>query len=221
MLLVLQTPAWQQAATAAAATADNVVRVHQFWPSPESVLRDLRSKDEALHLKALERAGVPEAIRVRPSGPATPDQVELRYAALGEDDTQQAILIVQVLDIVVAVVAVPKRGAWERIGLIDCWCKYENEPMDEFVKVVRAHDSKYELVGRNSSGGTGVYSQIETHYRVYRGELKPVLSFLSSYVLFPQGAAQPSFKIQGSWFIGDTLVTGEGGYIDNADLDLI
>jgi hypothetical protein len=77
------------------------------WPSPESLEKDLRSKDEAVRLRALRLVGFSEQqahvaiwTQTQPTklvGEAVvaPDLVELQYAALGEDSTQQAILAVQ------------------------------------------------------------------------------------------------------------------------------
>jgi hypothetical protein len=62
-----------------------VSREHVNWPSPESLVRDLRSHDEGVRMKALSLIGVPEA-NARPllTGKViVAEQVELRYAALG------------------------------------------------------------------------------------------------------------------------------------------
>lgn len=38
---------------------------HKIWPSPESIVRDLRSSNADARAKALASVGVPEALRVR------------------------------------------------------------------------------------------------------------------------------------------------------------
>ena len=69
---------------------------HSRWPSPESVARDLRSSNEEIRRNALVAAGAPEALiqverNYEAQGRHMPRQVELRYAALGADNTQQAL----------------------------------------------------------------------------------------------------------------------------------
>src|ERR1700722_10764844 len=63
-------------------------------PNPETVLRGLRSQDDDARLKALRLVGLTEE-QARPfdgSGPVVkPSQMELRYAAIGDDATLQAI----------------------------------------------------------------------------------------------------------------------------------
>jgi hypothetical protein len=111
-----------------------VVSEHGEWPSPEAVVRDLRSPDVNIRLKALALAGVSEGLRHRAvystsGSPATmigyevvrPTQVALRYAALGTDEAQQAILAVQVGQYGFATVATQKGNAWERVASAACW----------------------------------------------------------------------------------------------------
>ncbi len=84
----------------------SVLREHVPWPSPENVVRDLRSSDDEARLKALLLLGLSDGqahildwsdttpARVIDRHVAMPDQVQLTYAALGEDDTRQAIVAV-------------------------------------------------------------------------------------------------------------------------------
>ena len=86
----------------------DVSREHVAWPSPESLVSDLHSKDGAVRLSALhllglsdERAHMTIWSQTSPSkaiGEAvvTPDQIELQYASLGEDSTQHAVLALQI-----------------------------------------------------------------------------------------------------------------------------
>lgn len=110
---------------------------HAAWPSPESIVRDLRSPSEDVRLKALEAVRVPKALmhramyssnpdgtpKVNGSVAIRPEQIELRYAALGSDETQQAVVAVQVSQYAYAAVATPKGNGWERIAQFSCWCK--------------------------------------------------------------------------------------------------
>lgn len=152
---------------------------HSTWASPESIVRDLRSDDEGSRAKALRLFGYPEA---QMQDVPKPDQIELRYAALGDDATLQAIVAITVNGVMeYAAVALPKAKAWERIGTFFCWCKYQSSPL-QFVDVRLASQSTRvwsELVLRPSGGGTGAYDREEMHFRVHNGALRKVLSFVS------------------------------------------
>lgn len=60
------------------------------WPSPESLLENLRVKDYATRDKALSLVGVPQTTEGASFDP--PQETELRYAELGMDGTQQVII---------------------------------------------------------------------------------------------------------------------------------
>ena len=94
---------------------------HAAWPAPESIVRDLRSSNEDLRLKAMAAVSVPEGLRRA----SRPEQIELRYAALGSDETQQAVIAVQMSQYGYAAVATPKGNGWQRIAQFNCWCKYD------------------------------------------------------------------------------------------------
>jgi hypothetical protein len=149
------------------------------WPNPETVLRDLRSPDDNTRLNALHLVGLTDE-QARPfdgSGSVVhPRQMELRYAAIGDDATLQAILAAQIDEgsLAFAAVAVPRSRGWERIGAFNCWCKYDNNPLQEFVSVRGS-----ELVLRASGGGTGLYVQQEVHFRIHGNRPRKVISFES------------------------------------------
>ncbi len=128
----------------------------------------------------------------------------MRYAALGSDETQQAVVAVQVSQYAYAAVATPKGNGWERIAQFSCWCKYDMDHfMDEFVRLIRAPEpnvERFELVLRASGGGSGLYRQDEVHFRLFRGEMKAVLSFESRLVNYHLGIPKPYLEIQRRWF---------------------
>lgn len=195
-----------------------MVREHAAWPTPESIVRDLRSSDEDVRLKALALVGVTGPLQRKPiyskpnagalvvsnSEVVRPEQIELRYAALGSDETQQAILAVQVGQYGFAAVASPRGNAWERVAAFNCWCKYDmSRFLDEFVSITRAPENnaeRFELVIRASGGGSGLYNQDEAHFRFHRGEMKPVLHFIARYVTLHLGIAKPYLEIDRRWF---------------------
>ena len=227
-----------------AATADldylYVSRQHAQWPSPESLATDLRSKDQGARLKALRLLGFTEQqahVKIwTPTQPAkvageavvTPDQIELAYAALGEDASQQAILAVQTsqAQITFAAVAVPTPQGWERVATFECWCKYEmylgQDALAEFVQLRPAPEpgpaspEHFELILRASGGGTGIYTQDEGHFRLYHGELRRVMSFVSRHLSCPPTPC----RLEKRWFyttgfgnvMGGVLVEGRSTY---------
>jgi hypothetical protein len=218
-----------------------VSRDRTSWPTPELLVKGLRSRDDKVRLQALRLLGFAEQekhttlwVQTSPAkviGQAvvTPDQIELEYAALGEDATQQAILAVQASQkqLTFAAVAVPKPHGWERIAAFSCWCKYEmnsaHGALAESVQVRPAPEPSpstpehFELILRASGGGTGIYTQNEGHFRIRDNELRDVLSFVSR-----RRSCAPSepCKIERRWFyttafgnvVGGVLVEGRGSY---------
>jgi hypothetical protein len=210
----------------------SVTREHIKWPSPASVIRDLRSPDEGVRFNALLLLGVPDKLArislwssttpsvVTGSEVVKPEQIELRYAALGSDETQQAIVAVQIVgSYAFAAVATPKGNGWERIAALNCWCKYDADGVtDTFVSLALAPDfrgaghQRFELIVRASGGGSGIYGQDEAHFRLYRGELKSVMSFVSRVQSTSQGHPPPfSLRIERRWFNSSVLVNVSNG----------
>src|SRR5260370_36028359 len=64
---------------------------HAAWPAPESIVRDLRSSNEDVRLKAMAAVRVPEGLK----RVTRPEPIELRSAALRSYDTQQALVAIQ------------------------------------------------------------------------------------------------------------------------------
>lgn len=196
-------------------------RNHVPWPSPETVLNDLRSTNDEARLNALKLAGLTGQQAHEPiwssgqDSPAkiigeaviTPGRTELTYAALGADASQQAILAFEVrsLQSTYAAVAVQKGKRWERVAATNCWCKYDMRPgqdmLHELVSLRPAAEppdldpQHYELV-HSSGGGTGVYTQTETHFRMRQNELRNVISFVSTY-----RNGYPTVSLERRWFM--------------------
>ena len=86
--------------------------------------------------------------------------------------------------------------------------------LDEFVSLrpaaeppreIRQH---YELVVRSSGGGTGIYTEVEDHYRIFYNELRNVLQFVSRhYGSYPTGP-RPSTTPETRWFTTDPMANG-------------
>jgi hypothetical protein len=214
---------------------------HAEWPTPELLVENLRSKDDKVRLRALHLLGFTDQeahdaiwaqtspTRVIGQAVVTPDKIELKYAVLGEDATQQAILAVQASQkqLTFAAVAVPKPQGWERVAVFDCWCKYEmylgQDALAESVQVRPAPEpvpripEHFELILRASGGGTGIYTQNEGHFRIRHDELRDVMSFVSRQLSCPP--TEPC-KIEKRWFyttgfgnvMGGVLVEGRGSY---------
>lgn len=178
-----------------------VTHEHVPWPTPESLVAQLRSVDSATRLQALRLLGLTDTQAHRPvwsqSSPATvtghvvivPDQIQLAYAALNTDSAQQAVVSVQVEQMDYVAVGVVTMKGWKRVAVSSCWCKYEmhagENSLEQFVQLVPVYDNsfaqpqRYELVLRASGGGTGIYVQDEAHFRYLDGKLRRVLAFSS------------------------------------------
>jgi hypothetical protein len=200
------------------------------------MVRDLRSQNDDVRFKALLLLGVPEKLARIPvwshatpsvvtgSEVVKPEQIELRYAALGSDETQQAIVVAQVVGVsAYAAVAASKANGWERIATFDCWCKYDaQDVLDTFVSLIRAPDpialpsvGRFELVLRASGGGTGIYTQDEVHFRLYRGEMKAVMSFVSRVQATLVGNPPPwKLTVERRWFCPSLPVNLPDGRTD-------
>jgi hypothetical protein len=173
---------------------------HIEWPTPDLLVKGLRADDPQNRLRALVLIGASK----QPSAGIveTPSEIELRFAALGSDQKQQAILAVHIDPMVFGAVAVQENGVWHRIASFSCWCKYESgDLIGNFVKVESGPDSGSELVLRASGGGTGVYSRDEARFRYYRGELHLVFSFINQFRECNPTAPGPyKCQVERRWF---------------------
>lgn len=149
---------------------------HAAWPTPESLVADLRSLDQQTRFAALAALGITDDEAKN----RTPNEVLLRYASIGTTDEKQAVIAVWMPsgDMLFGAVAARKGHAWQRIANFSCWCKYEGgDLLGDFVKVKSSPDDYFELIVHASGGGTGLYARDEVHFRYYEGELRPVFSF--------------------------------------------
>lgn len=216
----------------------NVIEEHVSWPAPETIVNDLLSSDDATRLKAMRLLGLDdrqahwhERFQVSPSGPVTervvvraPDQVQLTYAALGRDKTQQAIIAISSLGTMYAAVAMPESKGWMRIATIDCGCRYNAGDLSDFAQIrpsISESEERFELVMRSSDGGSGILVQEETHFRADRGKLHGVMSFVGRTRNCQVGTCtlekrwfQPT--LDGMW----VLVAGHGKFAENQAGDL-
>ena len=212
-----------QTTKSAVESIDNTVidREHAIWLSPESVLNDLRSPNDETRLKALKLSGLSDqeahhavwsqandgTSKIVGQAVATPKRTQLMYAAIGEDANQQAVIAFDDgSQSVFAAIALQKGSTWERIAALSCWCKYDmqadQDAVAEFVSLhpaleVEPPDKQVhqELVVHSSGGGSGVYSQTETHFRVYHNQLRNVISFTSAY-----RNGTPTVTLERRWF---------------------
>lgn len=163
-----------------------VNRTHAAWTSPESLVRDLQSQDKTMRLKALRLVGIDANEEL--FADAGPNEIELRYAFLGEGRSKQAIVLVEASSYAYAAVAVPSLNAWDRIAVFECWCKYEGSTLlDDFVRVEYTYHGIPDLVLRASGGGTDLYEQTEARFALQGGEQREVLSFISRRRTCPIG----------------------------------
>ena len=186
--------------------------------SPESLVRDLRSQEKAVRLKALQLVGADASAEI--FADAGPDEIELRYASLGEGRTNQAIVMIEAVSYAYAAVAVPLPNSWERIAVFECWCKYENTLLDDFVRVEYTQHRFPDLVIRASGGGTGIYEQTEARFALQGKELKDVLSFTNRRRECPVGTGICLYEHR--WFRSGQLVEAKARFESglNTDWDL-
>jgi hypothetical protein len=217
-----------------------VHREHVTWPFPEYLLNNLRSSNDQIRLDALKLAGLTdeqahEAVwssghdspaKIISQNVVTPDRTELMYAALSEGASEQAIIAFEVrsLQSTYAAVAVQKGKGWERIAAMTCWCKYDMNPdqdmLAEFVSLRPGAESPlgkpqhYELVVHSSGGGTGIYTQYEAHFRVFRNELGNSLQFVRRFRSnIPTGPTPASVLLERRWFTMAPIANGVWGGI--------
>jgi hypothetical protein len=191
-------------------------RAHAAWTSPESLVRDLRSQDTAVRLKALQLVGI-DASRDFIAD-AVPDEIELRYASLEGGRSKQAIVLVEASSYAYASVAVPSASGWERIAVFECWCKYEGSTLlDDFVRVEYTDHFIPDLVLRASGGGTGLYEQTEARFALKGGELRKVLSFISRRRDCPVGTSACLYEHR--WFTSGQLAAAKAKFDSELNLD--
>lgn len=188
---------------------------HAAWTSPESVVRDLRSQDKAVRLKALQLVGIAENRDL--FADAGLAEMELRYASLAGGHPKQAIVLVESASYAYAAVAVPSANAWERIGVFECWCKYENTLLDDFVRIDYTDHGISDLVVRASGGGTGLYEQTEARFALQGDELRKVLSFASRRRDCPVGTDGCFYAHR--WFTSGQLVEATAKFNRELNLD--
>lgn len=180
------------------------------WPSPESIAGDLRSDNNETRFKALGLLGLPaESARQQGKWVPMPDEIELRYVALGEDKTLDAFVAVAInSDMTFAAVAVPRDKGWVRVGAFQCWCKYSRNLLEEFIAVrstIEPNKIWPELVIHASGGGTGAYEQQEIHFRVHQDGLRRVLAFENRSYECPPIAANNCDTAE-RWLLDNVLV---------------
>jgi hypothetical protein len=199
-------------------------RDHVKWPSPESLVKNLRSRNEDLRSEAFLLLGTPgqgDTEVTDTSGIS--DQVQLRYAALGADNAEHAIVAVSVGNRLYGAVAAQTNGSWTRIANFSCWCKYESgDLLGEFIQVKDGPVRGSELVLRASGGGTGIYEQTEAHFRYHRGELRLVFSFVSRRrTCDPTAPGPPTCQIERRWFYPQNFDSIPGGVLVETRLSFL
>jgi hypothetical protein len=126
--LLAATPASSAGVPAPAADVDLGALTMNYsnvpWPSPESLLENLRAKDYETRDRALSLVGVPQTAEAASFDP--PQETELRYADLGVDGTQQVIIGVRRDPMLYGAVAAQVGSRWHRIAAFSCWCKGVN-----------------------------------------------------------------------------------------------
>jgi len=194
------------------------------WPSPESLVRNLRSQNEDRRSEAFLLLGTPTQADTKVTDTSDIfDQVQLRYGTLGADNAEHAVVAVSVGNRLYGAVAAQTNGSWTRIANFSCWCKYESgDLLGEFIQVKDGPVGGSELVLRASGGGTGIYEQTEAHFRYHRGELRLVFSFVSRRRTCDPTAPGPyACQIERRWFYPQNFDAIPGGVLVETHLSLL
>ncbi|HEX4068153.1 MAG TPA: hypothetical protein VHZ09_19190 [Acidobacteriaceae bacterium] len=177
------------------------------WPSPELLLRDIQADSESARLSALLLLGADHEDLYEPlhgkngdrEEVATPWQSELLFASLGDNATTDAIVGIQIRNLVIAAVAVPRAGGWERIAAFKCLCPSNNtddsygtnngnnllQNTVEVGRYVSRGFERHELivsaiefpVRGDQVVSFSDYTQHEAHFGVYAGKLRRTIAF--------------------------------------------
>lgn len=185
-------------------------RTRVTWSSPESLVRDLRSNDDQIVLRATHLLGVDEKF-------FAPDDIELRYVEFGPGRLKYAIILTSGLNEAFAAIAAPKGETWERFTVIGCFCQYGGEQLDHFARVDFSGvpgDLAKDLIIMARAGGTGIVVDTEVHFRLRGENLQPVFSFVSrkdAHVFGPGGGSLHERR----WFEDGQLVEETATVKDN------
>jgi hypothetical protein len=171
------------------------------WQSPEAILTALQSKQDETRLAAFGLLGAEghDAYDLMHTKEmdfevvADPYQSELRYAALGDDGVQDAIVAVRVRNRILVAVAVPKNAGWERVAAFRyvCWADLranDRDLLDSVIAIGRYGNDGFErneLILRPitrlaaSRGITPLSTQLqhEVHFQLFAGGLRRTLLF--------------------------------------------
>jgi hypothetical protein len=174
---------------------------HVRWPAPESLVKNLYSDDDQTRLHAIVQ--ITASKEPLSQYFQTPSEVELRYAALGTSQVQQAIVAIAFGPYLFGAVGAKENGVWTRISSFSCWCKYERgDLLANFVQVEDGPGGGSELVLHANGGGTGIYTQHEARFRYYHGELHLVIAFMSRYQTCNPTLPGPyTCELEQRWFL--------------------
>jgi hypothetical protein len=171
------------------------------WLSPESVIRDLRSRDKAVRQNAMHLVGVNQDF---------PNEVDLRYTTFSYDQQAVAVVSIEHSSFQYAAIAILAGRTWKRLAVFECWCKSEGAPLTDLLQVAPVLTGKalvLQIIVRASSGGTGFYEQTEAWFRLRDRRLEPVLSLIRRRS--DCGLSSDPCVYQGRWFDGNQLIEGQ------------
>jgi hypothetical protein len=177
------------------------------WKSPELILQGLRSDNDDARLQSFRLLGATDddahevegGLNGEATVVATPWKSELLYAPLGEDSTQQAVVALQVRNLVLVAVAMVNGKGWQRIAAFRSLCP-SNNTLDSYgsdnggdilantAEVGRVHEQGIaELILHKidfPSQGDQVltfddYTEYEARFRLQGTQLRRMIAFKS------------------------------------------
>jgi hypothetical protein len=163
----------------AATSADDLVNLpHVAVPSPTEFLNQLLSPDSQVRIKALQLVGVSKLFLMQKTATGEDytisSQARLLYGRYLQD-RDLAVIVLQMHDTDWASVLLRDSSGWERIGILNCWCRYDSNPLEAFVGLRSiAQQPQTQILVHESGGGTGLYDRTLTVFALRNGKLKTI-----------------------------------------------
>ncbi len=151
---------------------------HVPVPSPTSFLNQLLSSDAQVRIKALQLVGVSDLFLQQKTfngeNWTIVSQARLLYGHYMED-RDLAVIVLQMQDYAWASVLLRNSSGWLRIGVFNCWCKYESNPLEGFIELRPVLQwPQTEILVHESGGGSGLYDRFFRIFRLQNSKLTKI-----------------------------------------------
>lgn len=151
---------------------------HIAVPPPDEFLNQLLSRDPQVRVRALKMMGVSEPFLTQTTATGedytTISAARLFYGHYSED-RDLAVIALQMHDTDWASVLIHSSLGWEQIGVFNCWCRYEVNPLEGFIElrsVLRWPQT--DVLVHESGGGSGLYTRELSVFHIQRRQLEQI-----------------------------------------------